>query len=1732
MKKSLLLLFSLLIFVGNVWGDYTFTYPNKVSLETAAFGDKRTEISLGESFNIVSFNYQAHTDIESTLVNFKIGTKQDESDIDSWNPDAATCKKRRLGICWEYNDDNYQPRSRNVNKSFSTIYFLNPNPSAGRTLKNIVLTVATTTIGSLGKVEANKSSKNTTCNVLAASKPGKSDFTFYNGNSQITDGSFSISSVKSSGYSHTITISFSPKEVKVYKDISIKFNGGVVATISGEGTLAAPTNLKVEPEYTISASNDTIVGYGTANLSWKEVSDANQYFVYIGENGVASTNTTSIQLTGLALGQKFENVAVRSAKVVNKDTIQSANTSNKIKFTTKDLKAPDWVKAGTTSYTSIPLSWKTVDDADGYMIINKTSGDRTVIEGGYTDATTITGLEMDKSYTFEVHPMVNGLVSSKYTQVTTDKTKKYNVTTAECQICTNTESYGEQTILMSSGEKDYPSSDGYVLTGDQRYKYTSRVSFDIRKGRGFVGSVYDLRMYVRINKEWKYIWNANYIWYAQDKDDDDYPEKINYTNCSVDIPNNVTAIKFVGSSFSGWIGDWMKYGGEKRYIKNVKVYMGAEAIATPAELDYEVYIGQKNTDDNTKTFNLKYSNKVTDGAKFDIDNKKFSGTFPTINSCTIGNEKDIPVSFYTEELNSNGEQGSLTIVTGDVASVSLNATVKALPAPKDLEANATGKSSVTLTWEENPGDDNKALGLASGYYVRYKKSSAESYGDPVFVARKTEDTNYSHTVPSLEDGTEYNFKVTTIYTDSKSNKIENEYAEITTSTYSTVTVSKNGGISSVTPFYYITCSNGGSWNVNEKSFAKGATAVITPVQTLECDKYKDANVNEGDPVTGETISFEVNTPSTVKLNYEFGLSTPVINSITVNGKSSVTLSWYNVSCSSSYTLFIYKSGEKRTIEGVSTPYTVTELEEGTDYEFALQAIRNDGETEYTSAESSHIPATTYSTLKVETDGEYAEQIEFTLAGEEGKWNSTEKSFAKDSKATITASLKEGVTCAIFDKILVGETEYTENPAEITMTAPATATISYKFAGLEKPTVVVSESNSKDKISISWNSVDCAESYTVYNGDEEVATGIITATEYKFENLTPATEYQFNVKAVNGDKSAESDAVNATTYTTSMNVEVEGIFGSDQVVYSITSTAMNTDEKSYAIGSTATVGVTTLPASCVVDKIEANGVDISATATFTVAAENNVKITYRYTGTGVAEVIGGQIYETLNEAVEAVHDGGTINLLGDVPTQDLSVSGKHIEFNGNGHSISNLYIESDGSVDLIGDVVVVNDFGLEISTSNSGQFTQTNAQIEVRGKAYVDKALDPNGVGNERCWYSVAVPFEVSYTDGIYAYINGDWKKVTFNKDFILKEYDGALRAASTTKLQGWVLPTTENIVPGKFYLMGLGYNGPNVFRFYKATGKDLITAENSIAINKYESSNDMNAGWNGIGNLKLFNVGIESAASGFAQVLHNGKFMTVELSSSKFAVTTPMFIQSSINTTADFSRKTNGTLRSVAASSGIYNLRIRKENASDYSDQMFASASYETIGQYTIGRDLAKMEVSTGYPQIYTRAFNANLSVHEAQYNEKGVAGMPLYMYAPAAGNYTLNLGKEVYDGTSLLLIKDGVEIHNFNVDGAYTLYLAKGTNSSYSLQISSGEGGDIPTPVADATSNNKVHVYVSNGVLVIENLASGENYTVGNLIRTLHYGTSSGSKITIPLATKGVYWVKAGTTSVKVLNN
>lgn len=668
---------------------------------------------------------------------------------------------------------------------------------------------------------------------------------------------------------------------------------------------------------------------------------------------------------------------------------------------------------------------------------------------------------------------------------------------------------------------------------------------------------------------------------------------------------------------------------------------------------------------------------------------------------------------------------------------------------------------------------------------------------------------------------------------------------------------------------------------------------------------------------------------------------------------------------------------------------------------------------------------------------------------------------------------------------------------------------------------------------SWNEVSGATGYRLTWTDGADSNGSVDLDSdvfnYVITDLIPNREYTATVATIyNGDVHGTSDE---QAFTTSCVVRTAA--SGDEVEYQshniefISGTQLA--DGSYLKGSVIRYTSSTSSENIRFVQINVDGT-IYTTPSIEITINGNVHIESRYEYKGIAEVIDDKVYNTLNEAVEAVHDGGTINLLGDVPTQDLSVSGKHIEFNGNGHSISNLYIESDGSVDLIGDVVVVNDFGLEISTSNSGQFTQTNAQIEVRGKAYVDKAFDASGVGSADKWYSLAVPFRVSMANGMAKIVNGVESHAGQGKDIDIFVYDSEKRARTTGKLDSWVyMSANGTLEPATFYLVGITHSGPNVFRFYKDDNADLVTLNKEIELHEYPSSIQKNAGWNGIGNSQLYHVGITLASTGYAQILENNKFITIDLGESSFAVTSPMFIQSATDSKATLNYKNDGSLRSASATSATYNVRLTPEGADKYSDQMFVNASSDVTGEYRIGKDLAKFELSTSAPQIYTKAYETTLSVHEAGYNAEGYADIDLFMFAPTAGNYTLSLGKDVSDGSTLYLVKDGSAIHNFNEDGAYTLYLAKGTNSSYTLRIANGTE-DVPTEVTEDTES-AVKVFIKEHVLHICGLPSGEDYMVGNLTRTLYTGTSNGSTIEIPLTMQGVYWIRLEDSTIKVLN-
>ncbi|MBR6310004.1 MAG: fibronectin type III domain-containing protein, partial [Paludibacteraceae bacterium] len=84
-------------------------------------------------------------------------------------------------------------------------------------------------------------------------------------------------------------------------------------------------------------------------------------------------------------------------------------------------------------------------------------------------------------------------------------------------------------------------------------------------------------------------------------------------------------------------------------------------------------------------------------------------------------------------------------------------------------------------------------------------------------------------------------------------------------------------------------------------------------------------------------------------------------------------------------------------------------------------------------------------------------------------------------------------------------------------------------GPAAPTNVSATANSASAITVSWDAVSGADSYTLYySNDTQIASGI-TGTSYPVTGLTAGTAYSFYVKTVDGgDTSAASATASATT----------------------------------------------------------------------------------------------------------------------------------------------------------------------------------------------------------------------------------------------------------------------------------------------------------------------------------------------------------------------------------------------------------------------------------------------------------------------------------------------------------------------------------------------------------------------------------------------------------------------------
>ncbi|MBP7210722.1 MAG: hypothetical protein KBA02_05965 [Paludibacteraceae bacterium] len=551
------------------------------------------------------------------------------------------------------------------------------------------------------------------------------------------------------------------------------------------------------------------------------------------------------------------------------------------------------------------------------------------------------------------------------------------------------------------------------------------------------------------------------------------------------------------------------------------------------------------------------------------------------------------------------------------------------------------------------------------------------------------------------------------------------------------------------------------------------------------------------------------------------------------------------------------------------------------------------------------------------------------------------------------------------------------------------------------------------------------------------------------------------------------------------------------------------------------------------KYNVTGLEPFTDYTFAVAALYNDEINLQSESITVAlqfiASIGDVVYDNLTDAINAYEDGQEVVLWANLPEEDLIIS-KSITLDGQGKTIKNLIVKSNGDITITGGLSVVNDFVIETMNGVSGQYRELGGQLQITGTASMDKSLDPSGIVSPKKWYAFSVPFPVSLENGIYRKSGDQIIKMVYGDQYYVQEYDGAKRASTGS---GWVMTDVKSTLqPGKFYIFAS--NGYNDVRFVKTEGSPLVSSQTTLSVSEFASAKIKDTGWNGLANTQLFHVDVNSDVM-FAQVYKNGakEYLTVSLLDESFVVGVPFFIQqgNGMSSVLDLTKRTRNSLRGASENiNSIYNLRIATAGG-EMSDQLFVSANESASESYVIGKDVEKMgtPTSASTAQLWCVDYDdMNLSVYEAKMKD-GAAHLAFRMYAPVAGNYSLylNTNKIPNDGSTLYLLKDGIAVHNFNNDGEYSFASSKGLISNYELLIKAAD--DITTVVSENIGNG-VFAYIEGDVLYIKNISEFSSYAVGNSIRTLYSGESDGSNLALPVIEKGMYWIKVGNQTIKLI--
>lgn len=440
----------------------------------------------------------------------------------------------------------------------------------------------------------------------------------------------------------------------------------------------------------------------------------------------------------------------------------------------------------------------------------------------------------------------------------------------------------------------------------------------------------------------------------------------------------------------------------------------------------------------------------------------------------------------------------------------------------------------------------------------------------------------------------------------------------------------------------------------------------------------------------------------------------------------------------------------------------------------------------------------------------------------------------------------------------------------------------------------------------------------------------------------------------------------------------------------------------------------------------------------------------------------------------------------------------------GHA-GNIVVENGGKLN-VDEALVVNNVTIQSKAGESGQLTGAG-NVTVNGNIYMDvkfytSANDATeatlNATEANQWYMISAPFDVNLADGFINPVSGatmTFGQVDGENIFDLFEYDGLKRA--NTGVTGW-RRVQGHMPAGKACLIGFNPGQPTTIRLKAAS--NTISDATSIDLESFgDAVNDAdNANWNGVANPTMHYITLDDANLK-VQVYENDEenrgYQAYSANGNSFVVGTAFFIHRSED--VDLSSTINSTLRAPKREAATvddyeYCVRITRDGANTFANQMYVRASEEATAQYEYGHDVETLNGATAkHALIWTENYGKRLAVEEAPLVNNS-ASYALGIYAPNAGQYTISVPTERADA-DLYLTYEGLIIWNLSM-GEYEIDLNKGTTNGYGLLLQA-KAPQVVTGVDEVDAETGVQKVIIDEHVFI--LRGGQMYDVtGKMVK------------------------------------